>query len=203
MLLRLYGSVCIVDIKPEPLSTIVSTFPIPPEILRALGGNRWAVPVMALLSRDGGARFAVIARAFDLSHHSLVRCLEYLRTSGWVIPNPGHGHPLRPEYLLSESGRPVGALCERIAAQRDRLKLAATDLPRWSLAVTAGLAPDWTRFGELQTRLNPVTPRALSQTLQTMIGHDLVKRRLEDRYPPVALYGLTGRGQDLAGALAG
>ena len=181
----------------------MSTFAIPPEILRLLGGNRWAVPVMALLSREEGARFAVIARAFGLSHHSLARCLDYLRGAGWVIPNPGHGHPLRPEYLLSEAGKPVGVLCERIVAQRERLKLAAADLPRWSLPVVAGLAPDWTRFGELQARLDPVTPRALSQTLQAMIGHDLVKRRLEDRYPPVALYGLTRRGQDLAGAIAG
>ncbi|RYD59669.1 MAG: hypothetical protein EOP60_01695, partial [Sphingomonadales bacterium] len=167
----------------------MSTPHIPPEILRMLGGNRWAVQVMALLSH-GGARFAVIARAYDLPHNSLARCLEYLRRAGWVIPNPGHGHPLRPEYLLSETGRPVGALCERIAAERERLALVAADLPRWSLPVVAGLAPDWSRFGELQARLAPVTPRALSQTLQAMIGHDLVKRRLEDRYPPVALYGL-------------
>lgn len=180
----------------------MSTTAIPPEILRSLGGNRWAVPVMALLSRERGARFAVMARAFGLSHHSLTRCLAYLRAAGWLVPNPGHGHPLRPEYLLSEDGRPVGALCERIAEQRERLKLAAADLPRWSLPVVAGLAPDWTRFGQLQGRLTPVTPRALSLTLQAMIGHDLVKRRLEDRYPPVALYGLTGRGQDLAGAIA-
>lgn len=180
----------------------MSTPIIPPEILRALGGNRWTVPVMALLSRDEGARFAVIARAFALSHNSLTRCLAYLRETGWVIPNPGHGHPLRPEYLLSEAGKPVGALCERLQVQREKLELAAADLPRWSLPVVAGL-PDWTRFGELQTRLAPVTPRALSQTLQAMIGQDLVKRRLEDRFPPVALYGLTGRGQDLAGALSG
>lgn len=172
-------------------------------MLRSLGGNRWAVPVMALLSREGGARFAVIARAFDLSHHSLARCLEYLRVAGWVIPNPGHGHPLRPEYLLSDMGRPIGAVCERIAAKRERLALSAADLPRWSLPIVAGLAPDWTRFGELQARLRPVSPRALSQTLQAMIGHDLVRRRLEDRYPPVALYGLTGRGKDLAGAITG
>ncbi|RYY25008.1 MAG: hypothetical protein EOP62_15260 [Sphingomonadales bacterium] len=176
---------------------------IPPEILRLLGGNRWAVPVMALISREEGSRFAMLSRALGMSHHSLTRCLAYLRETGWVVPNPGHGHPLRPEYLLSEAGKPVGALCERIVAQRELLALAASDLPRWSLPVVAGLAPAWTRFGELQTRLSPVTPRALSQTLQTMIGHDLVKRRLEDRYPPVALYGLTGRGQDLAGAIAG
>jgi DNA-binding HxlR family transcriptional regulator len=36
-----------------------------------------------------------------------------------------------------------------------------------------------------------------------MIGQDLVARRLEDRFPPVALYGLTGRGTELAEAVAG
>ncbi|MET0308569.1 MAG: winged helix-turn-helix transcriptional regulator [Sphingomonas sp.] len=176
---------------------------VPDDALRALGINRWAAPVMALLSRDGGARFAVIAHSFGLSHHSLTRCLTYLRECGWVVPNPGHGHPLRPEYLLSEAGRPVGALCERIMAARERLDLSTTDLPRWGLPLVAGLALDWSRFGELQARLAPVTPRALSQTLQAMIGQDLVGRRIEDRFPPVALYGLTGRGRDLVGAITG
>jgi len=180
-----------------------STPPSPAETLRALSAQRWAMPVMALLSREGGARFAVIANRFALSHHSLTRCLTHLRGCGWVIPNPGHGHPLRPEYLLSDAGRPVGALCERIMAARARLGLAETKVPRWGLPLVAGLEPEWSRFGEVQARLAPVTPRALSQALQAMIGHDVVRRRLEDRFPPVALYGLTGRGQDLAGAIAG
>lgn len=182
---------------------MMSTPVVPVEMLRSLGANRWALPVMAMLSREGGARFAVIARRYAMSHHSLTRCLAHLRAEGWVIPNPGYGHPLRPEYLLSEAGMPVGVLCERIMAGRERLRLAAIDLPRWGLPVVAGLAPEWSRFGELQARLAPVTPRALSQTLQTMIGHDLVRRRLEDRFPPLPLYGLTGRGKDLAEALAG
>ncbi|MDV3457882.1 winged helix-turn-helix transcriptional regulator [Sphingomonas sp. HF-S4] len=177
--------------------------PVPIDVLRALGANRWALPVMALLSREGGARFAVIARAYGLSAHSLTRCLEHLRGCFWVIPNPRHGHPLRPEYLLSEMGRPVGALCERILGERERLGLGAGDLSRWSLPLVAGLVPEWSRFGEVQARLAPVTPRALSQTLQAMIGQDLVTRRLEDRFPVVPLYGLSGRGRDLAGVMAG
>lgn len=179
----------------------MSTVIVPHEVLRNLGANRWALPVMALLSRDGGARFAVIGRHYAMSPHSLTRCLEHLRGCGWVIPNPGHGHPLRPEYLLSDAGRPVGALSERVLQARERQGLAVADLSRWSLPLVASLAPEWSRFGELQTRLAPVTPRALSQTLQAMIGHDLVTRRLEDRFPPLPLYGLSGRGRDLAQAL--
>ncbi|NML06915.1 winged helix-turn-helix transcriptional regulator [Sphingomonas sp. G-3-2-10] len=171
--------------------------------LRMLTANRWAMPVMALLSREHGSRFAVIAARFGLSSHSLTRCLQHLRDAGWVAPNPGHGHPLRPEYVLTEAGLAVGGACERIMASREKLGLAAADLPRWGLPVVAGLGAEWTRFGTLQSRLAPVTPRALSQTLQGMIGQDLVKRRLEDQFPPVPFYGLTGRGQDLAGAMLG
>jgi len=167
-----------------------------------LEAHRWAIPVLALLSSEQGARFAVIARTLGLSHNSLTRCLTWLRECGWVIPNPGHGHPLRPEYLLSDAGRPIGALCERIEAARARLLLAPGDLPRWSLPLLGGMGTEWTRFGEIQARLAPVTPRALSTTLKAVIDAELVRRRLEDRYPPLPLYALTGKGQDLASAMA-
>lgn len=173
----------------------------PGPLLRALEANRWAIPVLALLHREQGARFAVMARAFDLSHNSLARCLAWLRECGWVAPNPGHGHPLRPEYLLTEAGKPVAALCERIEAVRGRLGLGAASLPRWSLPLVAGLGPDWTRFGALQARLTPVTPRALSTTLKATVDAELVRRRLEDHYPPLPLYALTGKGRELAEAL--
>jgi DNA-binding HxlR family transcriptional regulator len=176
---------------------------VPPEVLRRLGGNRWAMPVMAFLHREGGARFAVVARRFGISPHSLARCLEYLRECGWLIPNPGHGHPLRPEYLLSDAGRPVGVLSDRIMGERERQGLDAADLSRWSLPLVAGLVGDWRRFGELQVRLDPISPRALSLTLKQAIEQTLVDRRVEDAFPPVALYGLSGRGRDLAAAIRG
>lgn len=173
------------------------------EVLRLLTASRWAIPVLALLSREQGARFAVIERRFGLSRHSLTRTLHYLREQGWVMPNPGYGHPLRPEYVLSDAGRAIGAACERIEDARVRLGLGAPDLSRWTLPVAARMGAEWTRFGALQARLEPVTPRALSLTLQAMIGQDLVRRRLEDRFPPLPLYGLTGRGEALAVAVAG
>lgn len=171
--------------------------------MRALTATRWAIPVMALLSREKGARFAAMANRFGLSRHSLVRCLAHLRGHGWVMPNPGHGHPLRPEYLLTPAGAAIGPACERIMAERIRLGLEPRQLPRWGLPLVAGLGAGWARFGDLHTRLDPITPRALSQAIKAMIDVDLVTRRLENRYPPLPLYGLTGRGRDLAGAMTG
>jgi DNA-binding HxlR family transcriptional regulator len=173
------------------------------EVLRLLGASRWAVPLMALLSREQGSRFAIIERRFGLSRHSLTRTLAYLRAQGWVMANPGHGHPLRPEYVLTDAGRAVGALCERVETVRVGLGLEPADLTRWTLPVAGGLEAEWTRFGALRAELAPVTPRALSLTLQAMMGQDLVKRRLEERFPPVPHYGLTWRGTALAGAIAG
>ena len=184
------------------MNLMIESMPPGAQLLRTLESSRWAIPVLALLHRERGSRFAVMARAFGLSHNSLARCLAWLRECGWVLPNPGHGHPLRPEYVLSEAGRPVAALCAQIEEARARLRLGAGGLPRWSLPLVAGLGPDWTRFGELQARLAPVTPRALSTTLKAVIDEELVRRRLEDRYPPLPLYALTGKGQELAVALA-
>jgi DNA-binding HxlR family transcriptional regulator len=170
--------------------------------VKRLGEGRWVVPIMALLSREQGARFAAIASRFGLSHHSLSRTLDQLRGWGWVRPNQGHGHPLRPEYVLGETGVPVGRVCDRIMSERERMGLEPAHLPRWSLPLIAGLGGDWLRFGDLRTRLDPVTPRALSLTLQQMVGRDLVARRLEERFAVVPLYGLTDLGQGLAEALA-
>ncbi|WP_164523792.1 winged helix-turn-helix transcriptional regulator, partial [Sphingomonas koreensis] len=131
-----------------------------PAVLQLLSASRWAIPVLALLSREQGSRFAVIERRFGLSRNSLTRTLAYLREQGWVMPNPGYGHPLRPEYVLSDAGRAIGAACERIEGVRIRLGLEAPDLSRWTLPVAGGLEDEWTRFNALQTRLAPVTPRA-------------------------------------------
>lgn len=173
------------------------------EHMRAITATRWAIPVMALLSHEEGARFAAMANRFGMSRHSLVRCLQHLRDQGWVMPNPGHGHPLRPEYVLTPAGEATGLACDRIMAERARLGLEPQQLPRWGLPLVAGIGAGWARFGDLHGRLDPITPRALSQTIKTMIDIDLVARRLEDRYPPLPLYGLTGRGTDLAAALHG
>ena len=175
---------------------------LPAEDLRRLGANCWAVPVMALLDREGGARFAALARQLGAPQNSLSRSLVHLRSCGWVVANAGHGHPLRPDYLLSDTGRPAAALCSRVMAARDRLAIGHEDLPRWGLPLVAGLSPDWSRFNALQARLAPITPRALSQSLQAMMGTQIVRRRLEVGFPPHPLYGLTGRGQELAAALS-
>src|SRR5690606_12930767 len=126
---------------------------------------------------------------------TLAAGLIQLQTAGWLARNPGHGHPLRPEYLLTDAGAPVAAFCARVMAGRERLGLEPGQMPRWSLPVVGRLRPAPARFTALRDALTPVTPRALSLTLKQMLAVDLVSRALEDDFPPVPIYGLTARGE--------
>lgn len=169
--------------------------------LLALTAGRWLVPLMAQLDEEQGARFAAILGRLGLSRSALAAGLAQLQAAGWVTRNPGHGHPLRPEYGLTEQGRPIAAFARRLMAERARLGLEPAQLGRWSLPIVSRLGLDSARFSALRQSLKPVTPRALSLTLKQMLALDLVDRALEAEFPPVAIYGLTPKGGRLAEAM--
>jgi DNA-binding HxlR family transcriptional regulator len=169
--------------------------------LQRLTGGRWLMPLMAQLAAEDGSRFAAMLARLGLSRSALAASLAQLREAGWVRRNPGHGHPLRPEYVLTGAGAPIAAFAARIMAQRQRLGLEPAQLPRWSLPVVGRLSRDRARFSALRAALPPVTPRALSLTLKQMLAAALIDRALRDEFPPIAIYGLTGRGESLAEAM--
>lgn len=166
--------------------------------LRRLSAGRWLAPLMAHLDAAGGSRFAAML-ALGLPRATLAASIAQLLEAGWIARNPGHGHPLRPEYVLTEAGLPVAALASNVMASRARLGLEP--LSRWSLPIVARLDGGEARFSALRDSLRPVTPRALSLSLKQLLGARLIDRALEDDFPPVPIYGLTGRGEALAEAL--
>ena len=168
---------------------------------RILLSGRWLIPLMAHLADAGGSRFAAMQAQLGPSRSALTASLDQLTRQGWVARNQGHGHPLRPEYVLTEAGLEIGAFCQRVMATRTRLGLEAGQLSRWSLPVAARLGRSDERFTSLRTALAPVTPRALSLTLKQMLSASLIRRSLEESFPPIPIYGLTTRGRRLADAL--
>ena len=169
--------------------------------LRTLTAGRWLVPLLALVGAANGARFAEMLARLGLSRSALAASLAALQAAGWLGRNPGHGHPLRPEYVLTAKGAPIAAFALKVMAERERLGLEPGQLPRWSLPIVARLGGEPSRFSALRASLRPVTPRALSLTLKQMLSADLVDRTLEADFPPIAIYGLTGRGERLAAAM--
>jgi DNA-binding HxlR family transcriptional regulator len=168
--------------------------------LIALGRNRWAVVLLADMAEHKGARFVELLHRLDLSRDSLARTLEAAKAEGWIIPNPGHGHPLRPEYLLSEEGARMADAASAILAAQQRLNLSAAQLTRWSLPLVRAIDLGDQRFNALIRTLAPATPRALSQSLRSLATSQLVTRQLVSDYPPTSLYSLTEGGLSLARA---
>lgn len=173
----------------------------PSEDLRWLVGSRWFIPVLATADRDGGVRFAALVGSLNISRSMLAAALEQLVARGWLVRNPGHGHPLRPEYVPSDEGRPIAAWCGRVVRQRGLLGIRKEELGRWSLPLIRRLDRRPERFSTLEADLAPISPRSLSLGLKQLVATGLAARRLEESFPPSAIYGLTTRGQGFAAAI--
>jgi len=164
----------------------------------ALFHHRWAVPILAELHRGaGGAKFVTLVHRLGIGRDSLRRTLAALIERGWVKRNPGHGHPLRPEYLLTAAGARLAPWCARLTKLLHALQIEGVALRKWSMPVAYALGKGAERFSELKVLLAGSTPRALVITLKQMQQAGLVERVVSDGYPPATSYLLTPRGRKL------
>ncbi|NYF30541.1 MULTISPECIES: winged helix-turn-helix transcriptional regulator [Sphingopyxis] len=172
----------------------------PDPLLVELGSHRWLVPLLADLAAHKGARFVELIHRLGLSRDSCARTLDAAARIGWVQRNPGHGHPLRPEYILTEKGRAAAARAAAIAVAQREIGLPRGAATRWGLPLVAGIGAGHDRFNALSRLLAPATPRALSQGLTALGKHGLVSREVLDLRPPASRYELTRTGRVLAEA---
>ena len=165
--------------------------------LIALFHHRWAPPTLAELGRREGVRFVELQNRLGVGRDSLRRALDSLLDLGFARRNPGYGHPLRPEYLVTDRGRDAAKTCARIldAGEEDVL------LRKWSVPTLAELHDD-RRFSELRAALPGVTPRALALALKDLEAGGLVERDVRDMYPPTTRYRTTRLGDAVRRALA-
>jgi|CXWL01.1.fsa_nt_gi DNA-binding HxlR family transcriptional regulator len=171
------------------------------EDIVALGRYRWIVPVLAYLHARRGARFIEMLNGLGIARETLSRTLDAGLEKGWLVRNNGHGHPLRPEYLLSAEGERLGGACTAIVAIQAALCLPPAALTRWSLPIVRLLAEGRTRFNQIEGAMPEANPRGLTQSLKALAGYALITRRIVDDYPPRADYGLSANGKSLALAL--
>jgi DNA-binding HxlR family transcriptional regulator len=166
------------------------------EQLVAIFHHRWAAPILAELHRSRGTRFVFLARRLEISNESLRRTLDALISLGLVRRNPGYGHPLRPEYLLTRSGvRPAGMCVRLLDAAPETVMLR-----KWSIPAVAMLRKE-RRFSELRARLPGVSARALALALKDLQAADLVEREVLHGYPPSTVYRVTSAGRRIQQAL--
>jgi DNA-binding HxlR family transcriptional regulator len=170
----------------------------PLDLIVALSEARWLLPLMAEFAERPGARFTELAHRLNCPRESLARTLELAGAGGWIARNPGYGHPLRPEYLLTADGVVVAQAALRLAGGLAAAELGSRQLSRWSLPVLHVLEAGRERFNEIARELTPASPRALSQSLKGLAANDLVLREVAPGYPPATRYLLTERSKTLA-----
>lgn len=168
------------------------------EDLIALSRNRWIAALLADLAAHRGARFVELVHRLGLPRDSLTRTLEAARGAGWIAPNPGHGHPLRPEYVLTSEGNRIAVHARALIEAQARIGIGPDRFTRWSLPIVHTVHGGSLRFNAIARSLPVASPRALSQSLRSLADNDLLTRSLVDDYPPTSQYELTNNGLMLA-----
>jgi len=143
-----------------------------------------------------------LTNKLDVNRESMKRTLEALIELGLVMRNPGYGHPMRPEYVLTSRGEQIAPACVKLWKTIRKLNVEAMALRKWALPALGALCGAGERFGEVAEALGPVTPRALAQALKDLQDAGVVERRLKDGAPPYAEYRVTKRGRKLAARVA-
>lgn len=167
-----------------------------------LAHHRWNIAVLAELHRRSGAKFVTLVNSLEVSRASLSTSLSHLAELDLVRRNPGYGHPMRPEYLLTEHGSRVGEHClalTQLLKRRDETDLA---FRKWTLPLVAAIGDEVRRFREVQSALHDATPRAITLGLKSLLGKRWAARTLIDDYPPTAGYTLMPKGRTVLERIA-
>ena len=157
----------------------------------------WALPILSHLHVGVSGRQAPLLKATGASRTAFAQSMEHLISLDVLERNPGHGHPLRPEFRLTPLGKPVAQMAHKIqtlTAETDHALLRRT----WTLPVLTSLAqPRY--FNDIRRSLRPITDRALSQSLRSMEDRHWVRRTIDETArPPRSLYAAVNTGERIS-----
>lgn len=157
----------------------------------------WALPILSNLHGGIPARQATLLAATGASRTSFAQSMDHLIRIGMLERNPGHGHPLRPEFRLTQLGIRAAAIANRILAVSGN---EGQDLLRrsWTIPVLTSLYGQ-SHFNDIKRSLLTITDRALSQSLRTMEDRDWVRRSVIDTArPPRSNYSAVNLGGEIS-----
>lgn len=126
-------------------------------------------------------------RSLGASEGAMKKTLSFLMEAGWVEKNPGYGHPLRPEYILTKEGKPLAEACSNLV---DGLAESSLLDGKWQLPALSLLESD-ASFGEIRSRLPGATDRAISLALKSLMANGAIQRTVTEDFPPQARYQAT------------
>ncbi len=160
--------------------------------------RRWALPVLGELARDGGAKLVTITRRTGASPGGAREAIDALIAMGLAARNPGYGHPLRPEYILTPRGARAAPHAAALWERLTHAHLEDVCLRKWSLATLAAVRPDASRFAQVRRSIDGITDRALASALRDLEGAELITRTIVGERPPRPRYERTRRAEPIA-----
>lgn len=161
----------------------------------------WAIPILSNLHTGIAGRQAPLLAATGASRTAFAQSMDHLIAIGLLERNPGYGHPLRPEFRLTQQGIAAAAIANKIqtvSAQQDQDLLRRT----WTLPIlTAVHTPS--HFNDIKRNLHRVTDRALSQSLKSMETRNWVRRKVDETArPPRSIYSAVNTGRKISSITA-
>lgn len=157
----------------------------------------WALPILSNLHEGVAGRQAPLLAATGASRTAFSQSLDHLITIGLLERNPGHGHPLRPEFRLTPRGKAAAAIANKIqnvSGDEDQDLLRRS----WTLPVLTSLHSP-SHFNEIKRNLQTITDRALSQSLKSMEVRNWVCRSVDDAArPPRSIYRAVNTGDAIS-----
>ncbi|MDU8943953.1 winged helix-turn-helix transcriptional regulator [Ovoidimarina sediminis] len=164
-----------------------------------LTSRAWSLKILALLEAGLPGRQAPLLAATDAGRTAFAASLDHLVELGLLERNPGHGHPLRPEFRLTPAGCAAAAIARRILnAVPDEPALLRRS---WTVPILA-LTDRPQRFSTLKTMLTPITDRALSTSLRSLEENAWLRRDIDlSTRRPFPIYRAVNTGHDVAAAI--
>lgn len=167
-----------------------------------VSSRAWSLAILSALASGTPGRQAALRSATDAGRTAFAASLAHLIELRLVERNPGHGHPLRPEYRLTAEGAGVAAVAARVTNLAGSDPDAALIRRTWTLPILA-VTDRPRRFGQIRHFLPGVSDRALSGSLHRLEDHSWLRRQVdvEDR-PPRPTYEAVRLGAELSDAVS-
>ncbi|MEM1088736.1 MAG: winged helix-turn-helix transcriptional regulator [Pseudomonadota bacterium] len=166
-------------------------------LLINLTHRRWNLPLLAQFHKRPAVKFVTLANALGCSRSALSVSLQSLRDLGLVQRNEGHGHPMRPEYLLAPSAMDLAKTCAEIHQTLQAWEHRELGYRKWTLPLVLATGPEERRFADLRQLLSPITARALALSLKDLEREQWLSRTVQNDYPPEPRYALGRPGRTL------
>lgn len=171
------------------------------DALVKLTSRAWSLKVLALMHEGTPGRQAPLLAASGASRTAFAQSLRHLEGLGLLERNPGHGHPLRPEFRLTPAGQALAPIAHQIeTAVRDETG-AILLRKMWTVPLLA-VANRPKVFSALKRELNPITDRALSKSLQDLNNQNWIERTVNvELHPPRPFYQVVNEGAEISHAI--